>query len=155
MVIHKFACYYLKQKYFIKMLSTVLFWEKKFSKVFKSSQVMRIWFHKIPFYHLNNRLLWKLYLLYNDYLISQKYKKWSSRKIRLVAIRSGFYTLYFYKVWRHYITSTCILHYYQIYINSVLMIYEVAHFLFRGLGWRIVTHVYFPLYFGEYSIFYL
>ena len=139
----------LLKKIFYKNTIYRFIYRKKFSPV------MLIWFHKIQFNHLNKRILWKLNLLYNDYLISQKYKKWSSRKIRLVAIRSGFYTLYFYKVWRHYITSTCILHYYQIYINSVLMIYEVAHFLFRGLGWRIVTHVYFPLYFGEYSIFYL
>ena len=60
---------------------------------------MLIWFHKIPFYHLNKRILWKLFLLYTDDLISQQYKKMFSRKIRLVAIRSGFYTLDFYKVW--------------------------------------------------------
>ena len=33
-------------------------------------------------------------------LISQKYKKMFSRKIRHVDIRSSFYTLDFYKVWR-------------------------------------------------------
>ena len=63
------------------MLSTVLFLEEKnFSKVLKSSPVMQIWFHKIPFYHLNERILWKLYLLYTDYLVSQKYKKCSPGK---------------------------------------------------------------------------
>ena len=51
------ACYYLK-KYFLKMLSTVLFLdEKKLLKVLKSSPVMIIRFHKIPFYHLNKRIL--------------------------------------------------------------------------------------------------
>ena len=80
MVIHKFACYYLK-KYFIKMLSTVLFLEKK---NLKSSPVIRIWFHKIPFYHLYKRILWKLYLLYTDYLTSQKYKKCSPGKYALL-----------------------------------------------------------------------
>ena len=60
---------------------------------------MLIWFHKIPFYHLNKRILWKLFLLYTENSISQKYKKTFSRKIRPVAIRSGFYTLDFYKVW--------------------------------------------------------
>ena len=45
---------------------------------------MRIWFHKIPFYHLNKRILWKLYLLYTDYLISQKYKKWSPGKYAML-----------------------------------------------------------------------
>jgi len=84
MVIRKFACYYLK-KYFIEVLSTVLFLEeKKFSKVLKSSPVMQIWFHKIPFYHLNERILWKLYLLYTDYLISQKYEKCSPGKYAML-----------------------------------------------------------------------
>ena len=41
---------------------------------------MLIIFHKIPCYHLNKRILWKLYLLYTDYLISQKYKKNSPAK---------------------------------------------------------------------------
>ena len=45
---------------------------------------MRIWFHKIPFYHLNERILWKLYLLYTDYLISQKYKKCSPGKYAML-----------------------------------------------------------------------
>ena len=80
------------------MLSTVLFLEKKNFKYKKSSPVMLIWFHKIPFYHLNKGILWKLNLLYTDYLISQKnIKKCSPGKyamllyvavsIRLISIR--------------------------------------------------------------------
>ena len=61
MVIHKIACYY-KKNYFIKVLSTVFIFRKK------NSPVMLIWFHKIPSYQLNKRILWKLYLLYTDYL---------------------------------------------------------------------------------------
>ena len=34
---------------------------------------MQVWYHKIPFYHLIKRILWKLCLLYTDYLVSQKY----------------------------------------------------------------------------------
>ena len=75
---------------------------KKILKNIKSSPVMLIWFHKIPCYHLNKRILWKSYQIYTDYLISQKYKKMFSRKIRLVAIPSGFYTLDFYNVWRRF-----------------------------------------------------
>ena len=55
-----------------------IFRKKKFSKVLKSSPVMRIWFHKIPFYHLNERIL------YTDYLISQKYKKCSTGKYAML-----------------------------------------------------------------------
>jgi len=62
----------------MKMLSTVLFLEEKNLKsIKKSSPVMLIWFN---IYHLNKRILWKLYLLYTDYLISQKYKKYSPGK---------------------------------------------------------------------------
>ena len=75
----------ISKKYFIKMLSTVLFLEKKILKsIKKSSPVMLIWFHKIPFYHLNKRILWKQYLLYTDYLISQRYKKCSPGKYPLL-----------------------------------------------------------------------
>jgi len=63
-------------KHFSKCLLYTKFIQKKILKsIKKSSPVMLRWFHKIPFYHLNKRILWKLYLLYSDYLISQKYKK--------------------------------------------------------------------------------
>ena len=66
------------------MLSTVLFLEKNFSEVLKSSPVMWIWFLKIRFYHLNERILWRLYLLHTDYLICQKYKKCSPGKYAML-----------------------------------------------------------------------
>ena len=61
---------------------------------------MLTWFHKIQFYYLNKRILWKLYLLYTDYLISPKYKKCSPGKYAtLLYVAVSIYTLDFYKVW--------------------------------------------------------
>ena len=59
----------IKKRYFIKMLSTVLFLEKKILKsIKKSSPVMLIWFNKIPFYHLKKgfmKIISTLHWLFN------------------------------------------------------------------------------------------
>ena len=64
------------------MISTVLFWPKKLisRKYEKNSPIMLIWFHKITCYHLNKRVLWKLYLLYTDYFS----KKFNFSKIEKI-----------------------------------------------------------------------
>jgi len=63
---------------------------KKILKNIKSPPVMLILFHKIPCYHLNKRILWKLYLFYTNF---SKIWKMFSRKIRLAAIPSDFYNV--------------------------------------------------------------
>ena len=52
---------------------------------------MLIWSHKISFYHLNKRILWKFYLLYTDNLIFQKYKKCSPGKYAMLLYVAGPY----------------------------------------------------------------
>jgi len=75
----------LKKTILWKWYVQFFFTKQKFLKnIKKNSPVMIIWFHKIPCYNLNKRILWKLYLLYTDYLISQKSKKCSRGKYALL-----------------------------------------------------------------------
>jgi len=64
MVINKFACFYLNFFFYKNAIYSFIFRKKISQKYKKNSPVMLIWFHKIPFCHLNKRILWKLYLLY-------------------------------------------------------------------------------------------
>jgi len=65
-----------KKKLFYENDMYSFIFQKRISQKYekKCSQVM------ISCYHLSKRILWKLYLLYNDYLFSQKYKKCSPGK---------------------------------------------------------------------------